>query len=49
MKNLKNKLKSKSGINKAEIEKVTKEIEKNKRRLKNTQILMLDGKLNPNE
>lgn len=49
MKNLKNKLKSNSGINKIEIEKVSKEIEKNKTRLKNAQILMLDGDLNPTE
>lgn len=49
MKTLKNKLKSNSGINKVEVEKVTKEIEKNKTRLKNAQILMLDGELNPTE
>ncbi len=46
LKTLKNKLKSNSGVNKSEIEKVTKEIEKNKARLKNAQILMLDGELN---
>jgi site-specific DNA recombinase len=49
MKNLKSKLKSNTGINKAEIEMVTKDIEKNKTRLKNAQILMLDGELNPTE
>ena len=49
MRTLKHKLKSNSGVNKDEIEKVTKEIEKNKTRLKNAQLLMLDGELNPTE
>lgn len=49
MRTLKNKLKSNTGVNKGEIEKVSKEIEKNKTRLKNAQILMLDGELNPIE
>ncbi len=46
---LKEKLKLNSGVNKSEIEKVVKEIDKNKFRLKNLQILMLDGELNPTE
>ncbi len=49
MKNLKARLKSKTGGNKIELEKVVKEIEKNKQRLKNAQVLMLDGELNPTE
>src|SRR6185312_13894197 len=49
MKSLKNKLKSNNGVNKVEVEKVSKEIEKNKTRLKNAQLLMLDGDLNPSE
>ena len=46
---LKHKLKSDNSCNKGELEKVVKEIEKNKQRLKNAQILMLDGELNPSE
>ena len=48
-KNLKTKLKENNGVSKSEIEKLTKEIEKNKTRQKNAQILMLDGELNPTE
>jgi site-specific DNA recombinase len=46
MATLKRKLKSNSNDNKSDIEKVLKEIDKNKTRLKNAQILMLDGELN---
>lgn len=46
---LKQQLKSNNNCDKAELEKVVKEIEKNKQRLKNAQVLMLDGELNPSE
>ncbi len=49
MKSLKARLKSKTGYNKSELESVLKDIEKNKTRLKNAQVLMLDGELNPTE
>lgn len=46
---LKLRLKSKTGGNRNELEKIVKEIDKNKQRLKNAQVLMLDGELNPTE
>ena len=46
MATLKRRLKSNRNDNKSDIEKVVKEIDKNKTRLKNAQILMLDGELN---
>ncbi|HXT82740.1 MAG TPA: hypothetical protein VN704_00070 [Verrucomicrobiae bacterium] len=49
MKTLKNKLKSNNSENKSDVETVVKEIDKNKTRLKNAQILMLDGELNAAE
>ncbi len=49
MKSLKARLKSKTGYNKSELENTVKDIEKNKVRLKNAQVLMLDGELNPTE
>ncbi len=49
MKTLKARLKSKTGYNKIELDNVMKDIQKNKQRLKNAQVLMLDGELNPTE
>ncbi len=49
MKSLKTRLKSTAGYNKSELEGIVKAIEKNKQRLKNAQVLMLDGELNPTE
>ena len=49
MRSLKARLKANTGENKFELEKVTKDLEKNKQRLNNAQVLMLDGELNPAE
>ena len=49
IKSLKTRLKADTGNNKAELEKITKEIEKSKQRINNAQVLMLDGELNPTE
>ena len=46
---LKTSLKTLSGENKTDAEKVSNDIEKNKQRLKNAQVLMLDGEINPTE
>ena len=46
---LKKRLKTVSGENRSESERVSKDIEKNKQRLKNAQVLMLDGEINPTE
>ena len=47
--NLKTLLKTTNGENKTETERVSKDIDKNKQRLKNAQVLMLDGEINPTE
>lgn len=49
MTSLKKRLKDNTGYNKSELGKVVNEIEKNKQRLKNAQVLMLDGELKPSE
>ena len=49
MRTIKNKLKSNFKDNKSDVERVNNEIEKNKVRLKNAQILMLDGELTSSE
>ncbi|MHB8260452.1 MAG: recombinase family protein [Bacteroidia bacterium] len=46
---LKKRLKTTSGENKTDAERISKDIEKNKQRLKNAQVLMLDGEINPTE
>ena len=42
-------LKDANGENKTELERITIQIEKNRQRLKNAQVLMLDGEINPTE
>ena len=46
---LKKRLKTVNGENRSESERVSKDIDKNKQRLKNAQVLMLDGEINPTE
>ena len=46
---LKKQLRTSNGENKTEAEKVSKDIDKNKQRLKNAQVLMLDGEINATE
>ena len=46
---LKKQLRTSSGENITEAERVSKDIDKNKQRLKNAQVLILDGEINPTE
>ena len=46
---LKKQLRTSNGENQTEAEKVSKDIDKNKQRLKNAQVLMLDGEINATE